>query len=389
VSALTRSPQLRIMRGKFVGKALATSFRMLRTTLVLSLSLAAFAGCTDNGMMGDDDGTGGGEGSGSRPPMTNGVSTLAGFSNPGYQDGNRQVNLFNNPVNVVYGPDGKLYTADFDNGKVRVIDMDGNATTVIAKDTFSRPFGMVFVGSTLFVSTDRDGQGQHDPVGSTEQMTGTVWRIDTAARTASVVVEKIGRPRSLAALTDGRIAIADYAHHVIEILDPASGSLTPLAGTWNVAGDADGVGAAASFNVPYSLVQRGDGKLVVADSANHKIRLVGLDGTVSTLAGSTAGFADGAGGAAKFNHPQGLAKAGDDIYITDLDNYRVRKLSGDSVSTVAGDGTPGYKDDDNKGVAQFYGLEGLSVAPDGSKIFVADGTRGEDVPYNRIRLIKN
>jgi len=72
-----------------------------------------------------------------------------------------------------------------------------------------------------------------------------------------------------------------------------------------------------------------------------ELRLVGLDGTVTTLAGSTAGFADGAGGAAKFNHPQGITKAGGDLYITDIDNYRVRKLSGDSVSTVAGDGTPG------------------------------------------------
>jgi DNA-binding beta-propeller fold protein YncE len=216
-----------------------------------------------------------------------------------------------------------------------------------------------------------------------------VWRVDTSARTATVVAEKIGRPRSLAGLSDGRIASADYAHHVIEILDPASGAVTTLAGTWNVAGSANGVGAAASFNVPYGIVQRSDGKLVVADSDNHLIRLVGLDGTVTTLAGSGSGFADGAGGAAKFNHPQGLAKAGDDIYITDIDNYRVRKLSGDSVSTFAGDGTPGYKDDDNKGVAQFYGLEGLSVTSDGSKIFVADGTRGEDVPYNRIRLIKN
>jgi DNA-binding beta-propeller fold protein YncE len=249
---------------------------------------------------------------------------------------------------------------------------------------------MVFVGSTLYVSTDRDGQGQHDPVGSTEQMTGSIWRIDTSARTATVVVEKIGRPRSLAALSDGRIAIADYAHHVIQILDPNSGALSPLAGTWNAQGAADGTGAAASFNEPYGIVQRDDGKLVVADYGNHKIRLVGLDGTVTTLAGSSSGFADGAGAAAKFNHPQGLARTSNgDIYVTDIDNYRVRKISGDSVTTVAGTGMPGYMDSDDKGASAFYGLEGLSVKPDGSRVFVADGTRGEDVPYNRIRVIKN
>lgn len=335
------------------------------------------------------DGDGGGSGGGMRPPMTNGVSTLAGYSNPGYQDGNRQVNLFNNPVNVLFGPDGKLYVADFDNSKLRVIDMEGSATTLIAKSNFSRPFGMVFVGNTLYVSTDRDGAGQHDPIGSTQQMYGTIWRVDIAARTATVVVERIGRPRSLAALNDGRIAVADYAHHVIQILDPTSGTLTPLAGTWNLTGATDGVGAEARFDTPYGIVQRADGKLVVADHKNHRLRLVGLDGTVTTLAGSSAGYADGSGTSVKLNGPQGLAKAENgDIYITDINNYRIRKLSGTAVTTVSGDGVAGYKDDDNKAVAQFYGLEGLSVKPDATLVFVADGTRGEDVPYNRIRMIK-
>src|SRR5690606_27528788 len=125
-------------------------------------------------------------------------------------------------------------------------------------------------------------------------------------------------------------------------------------------------------------------KLVVSDFGNHRLRLVALDGTVTTLAGSTLGLADGAGSAARFNNPQGLARAPNgDIYVTDINNFRVRKLSGNSVTTIAGDGTPGYKDDDNKMAAQFFGLEGLAIHSDGSRLFVADGTRGDDVPYNR------
>jgi DNA-binding beta-propeller fold protein YncE len=175
---------------------------------------------------------------------------------------------------------------------------------------------------------------------------------------------------------------------MIEILDPKSGALTPLAGTWDAKGATDGVGGAALFDTPYGLVQRDDGKLVVADYGNNKLRLVGLDGTVTTLAGGTAGFADGAGAAAMMNHPQGVVKASNgDIFITDLGNYRVRKLSGDTLSTIAGDGMAGYIDDDDKSISEFYGLEGLSVKPDGSRVFVADGTRGEDVSYNRIRMI--
>ena len=356
---------------------------MLRTNLVLLLAMAAASGCaTDDGT---DPGGDGGGGSGSRPGMDTEVSTLAGWSQPGYQDGNRQVNLFNNPTGLALH-DGKLYVADFDNSKLRVLDMDGNASTVISKETFSRPFGLVSVNGALFAATDRDGAGQHDPVGSTAQMNGTVWRIDIGSRAASVVAEKIGRPRSMAALSDGRIAIADKAHHVIQILDPSSGSVSTIAGSWDVVGSNDGAGPAASFNEPYGIVQRDDGKLVVADKGNHKIRLVGLDGSVSTLAGSSAGYADGSGGSAQFNGPQAVAKAGNgDIYITDVGNYRVRKLSGDSVSTVAGDGTPGYKDG-GRGEAQFFGLEGIAI--NGDRLFVADGTGGEDVPYNRVRVIR-
>ncbi|HSD87595.1 MAG TPA: hypothetical protein VLB44_08765 [Kofleriaceae bacterium] len=340
--------------------------------------------------MGGDDGTGGDDGSGSRPPMTNGVSTLAGWSMPGYVDGDRQVNLFNNPTNVVYGPDNKLYAADFDNGKIRVIDMDGNAKTLVAKEGFARPFGLAFVGNVLYVSTDRDPQGHG---GATDLMSGTVWKVDVGAGTATPIATRIGRPRGLAALSDGRLAVADYAHHVIQLLDPASGTLTPLAGAWDAKGFADGAGTTAQFSTPYAVAQRSDGMLVVTDFDNNRIRLVNLDGSVTTGAGTaTAGFADGSMSGAMFNHPQGLVKASNgDMYLTDLDNYRVRKIAADfsGISTVAGDGTPGYKDDDSKAVAQFYGLEGLSVKPDGSAIFVADGTRGEDVPYNRIRVIKN
>ncbi len=367
---------------------------MSKTKLLLSLVLAlAATGCADDGN-GDDTtgGAGGVDPGGDRPPVTErGASTLAGWSNPGYLDGNRQVNLFNNPVNVAFGPDDKLYVADFDNSKLRVVDLNGNAGTVISTNAFSRPFGLAFVGSTLFVSTDRDCNGQADPFESNLQMKGAIWKVDTGAKTATCVIDNIGRPRGLAALDDGRIAVADYAHHDIRIFDPDTNTISPLAGTRDTKGFADGAGPAAMFDTPYALAQRADGKLVVTDYGNHKIRLVGLDGTVTTLGGTTAGFADGGMGGAKFNHPQGLAIAENgDLFLTDQDNFRVRRISADgsSITTIAGNGTGGAKDSETATDAQFYGLEGVSVSPDGKTVFVADGNRGEDMPYNRIRIIK-
>src|SRR5258706_9513376 len=75
-------------------------------------------------------------------PMGNGVSTLTGCPDPGMVDGGRGDALFANPVNVAVGPDGKIYVADFENNKIRVVAPDGTATTLTAQDGFGRPFGL-------------------------------------------------------------------------------------------------------------------------------------------------------------------------------------------------------------------------------------------------------
>lgn len=317
------------------------------------------------------------------PPFTDGVSTLSGHAEPGYVDGKRGVARFNNPVNCAY-KDGKVYVADFDNSKIRVVNAEtGETSTLISKQGFTRPFGMTFSpDGTLFVSTDRGPMNEMGP------MAGTIWRVNINAREATPVAVGVGRPRGLAMLPDGKLVATDYQNHVISLIDPASGNVTPLAGAWQSPGMANAAGDAAKFNVPYGVVVK-NGKLVVADWSNHLVREVAMDGSVSTLAGAgVAGFTDGAMASAKFSHPQGLAiTSSGDIYVSDLDNFRVRKITGD-VTTTAFDGTNGFEDHDDPLQAQLMGGEGLCVAPDGSKLFVADGSRGENVRSHRIRVIK-
>jgi sugar lactone lactonase YvrE len=353
---------------------------MMRTSLVILGSAACgLLACGGGGGSG-----GGGPDGGGPPAFTNGVSTLAGSSDAGKNDGPRDVARFNNPVNVAVGPDGKIYVADFDNSEIRSVDRDGNVDTIIAKQGFVRPFGLAFAqDGTLYVSTDNDDSGNHN------LMSGTVWRVDVHAKTATVVVRGIGRPRGLATLPDGRLVLSDDLHHLVRLLDPATGNLTTLAGAWDVMGYADGTGATARFSTPYGVAVRSDGTIVLADYDNERIRVLTTSGAVTTLAGNgTAGYADGAMGQAGFHHPQGVAVAPNgDIYVSDADNFRVRRLSGSTVDTVAGNGTSGYLDNDDKLAAQFFGLEGLAVAPDGM-IFVADGNRGDPLPYNRVRQIK-
>jgi DNA-binding beta-propeller fold protein YncE len=356
----------------------------MRKLLALTV-LATFGGggcATDS-----DDGMKPGPGGGGNdaPPFTNGVSMLSGAAEPGYVDGPRGDARFANPVNVAFGPDGMVYVADFDNGKIRAVDAeDGATSTLIATQGFQRPFAMAFAANgTLYVSTDRD------PQGGSGLMAGTLWKVDIGAHSATPLASRIGRPRGLAVLPDGRIAFSDYAHHVIQLFDPNSGATIPLAGTWDVKGYAEGVGGAAKFSTPYGLVYF-DGALIVADYDNHRLRRVALDGTVTTFAGAgTAGHAEGSLAAAKFNRPQGLAIDGSGaIYISDVDNFRIRRIRGNAIETIAGSGQAGYSDNDDRIASQFYGLEGLAVEPDGSAVYVADGSRGENAPYHRIRSIK-
>jgi sugar lactone lactonase YvrE len=319
-------------------------------------------------------------------PFTTGVSTIAGVAEAGDRDGDRNLARFANPVNVLAAAGGVLYVADFDNGLVRRVDSGGVVTTLIRQAGFTRPFGLARApDGTIYVETDNDAHGAHS------SQTGTVWRLDLTARTARVVATNLGRPRGLAVLADGRVAMADAVHDVVSVLDPATGRVVLVAGAVDVAGYVDATGGAARFSRPYGVAVRGDGKLVITDQGNHRLRLVDpVTGVTTTLAGNgTPAFADGPRATAAFNLPQGIAiTPSGDLYVTDTGNYRVRRIHDDVVETFAGNGRGGYLDAADRQAASFYGLEGISVAPDGLRVFVADGSRGEPLPYNRVRVVE-
>jgi hypothetical protein len=85
-----------------------------------------------------------------------------------------------------------------------------------------------------------------------------------------------------------------------------AGAVSTVAGNGE-AGFADGAGAAARFNRPIDVVVDGEGVIVVADNYNHRLRKI-VGGQVTTLAGSSEpGTADGAGAVARFNFPCTLA----------------------------------------------------------------------------------
>jgi hypothetical protein len=102
-------------------------------------------------------------------------------------------------------------------------------------------------------------------------------------------------------------------------------------------GFTDGDAATAAFKTPTDLAVGSDGKIYVADSENHRIRVIDTDGTVSTLAGTgVQGGADGLVDEAQFHRPERIALDGDDnVYVLDgSSRNRLRKIAGGQVTTL-------------------------------------------------------
>lgn len=135
---------------------------------------------------------------------------------------------------------------------------------------------------------------------------------------------------------------------------PAAGTLalkipyvaSTLAGN-GTAGGADGAGAAATFNGPCGIAVDPQGYTYVADIAGHRIRKITPDGVVSTLAGSgVAGYADANGLSAQFTNPNAIAlDSQNNLIVADYGASRIRKVTqAGAVTTLAGNGTAGYLD---------------------------------------------
>lgn len=129
-----------------------------------------------------------------------------------------------------------------------------------------------------------------------------------ATTTYPTATSTLAQPYGVAVDAAGNVFVSEYANHRIMKISP-SGAVGAFAGS-GTAGAANGTGAAASFKNPAGLAVDAAGNLWVADMGNHLIRKITSAGVVSTYAGSgTAGQADGLGTAASFNAPSALAVA--------------------------------------------------------------------------------
>ena len=154
-------------------------------------------------------------------------------------------------------------------------------------------------------------------------------------------------------------------------------TIANTSGTTGFAGDG-GPATTAQFRSPGGLALAANGDLYVADSQNHRVRVInGQTGVIVTIAGNGTAASTGDGGvatSAALNFPSGLALDGaGNLYVTEVLGNRVRKivLSTNIITTVAGNGTTSFQD----GVAAT--ATGLSVpfsifADQSSNLFIAD-----------------
>lgn len=171
----------------------------------------------------------------------------------------------------------------------------------------------------------------------------------------------------------GNVYVADQANHKIRKISPA-GQVTTVIGTTE--GYANGNSAIAKFAYPFGIEIDGSGNLYVSEITNHCIRKINTTPEAIHLAGSaesTAGNADGTGTAAGFHQPSGIASDNNgNLYVADSYNHKIRKITPAGVVTTFAGSTQGYQDGTGT-AAQFNHPVALTVDSNGN-VYVFEAT---------------
>jgi NHL repeat len=236
--------------------------------------------------------------------------------------------------------------------------------------------------TTLFGVPEKIGEPfgvavKNDEICVSDGETGKILKISKAGVSA-VFTDKLDTPSQIAFDKNGDLIVADSGSQTIKKIKP-TGEIEIVAGVENQSGFQDGDAKSALFNSPIGVAVFEE-KIFVADTYNDKIRVI-ENGKVSTLAGSSEGFADGVGSQAKFDTPCGIAVTIDGkIIVADSNNRRLRIVEQDGRTvTLAGNGTSNLVDG-NLFEANFVQPTAVSINNSGT-IYAADG--------NAIRVIEN
>ncbi len=240
------------------------------------------------------------------------------------------------PVAVAVDPSGRVWIAEYASHRIRRVDRNGTITSVAG-----------------------DGQPGYNGEG------------------LPMYATQLHFPRALAADGAGNIFVADSLNHRVRRISPGGPVFTVAgSGIRGYAGDG-GHAVLAQFDRPSGVAVDREGNLFIADRNNHVIRQVTSEGYLHTMAGTGAPGYSGDGGpatAARLNYPSAVAVDSQGrVWIADTNNHRVRMIAQDGViETVAGDGNPGYSGDGGPAEsARLRYPSGIAVTGDGT-VYIAD-----------------
>ncbi|MBS1830124.1 MAG: hypothetical protein JST93_32790 [Acidobacteria bacterium] len=191
----------------------------------------------------------------------------------------------------------------------------------------------------------------------------------------------LSTPEALALSSSGDLYVCDSGNHRIRKIT-ADGVITTIAGNGGLGASGDnGPALEASIGNPWGIAVDSAGVIYFSDSSNHVIRRIDTNGVITTIAGTTAGFAGDGGPAtqARLQNPRGIAlDATGNLYFADNGNHRVRVIStAGAIRTFAGTGTPGFAGDNGPALsAGLFFPSDVRVGASGN-VFIADQSNGQ------------
>lgn len=278
------------------------------------------------------------------------VSTLAGNDESGFADGQGAAARFNGLSGIAVDSAGNIYVADRENHRIRKITPTGLVTTLAGSGGFREGGGGFADGqgnTALFfypggIAVDSAGNiyiadglnhriRRITPDGAVSTLAGRFRGFRDAL--GEPLLAMFNWPTGIAVDSDGNLYVADMGNNSVRKITTAR-SVNVLTLTRNTQGFSDGQVAVAQFNNLTNIAVDSVGNIYIADSQNHRIRMITPAGFVTTLAGSggfgwdEGGFADGQGADARFNIPGGIAvDSVGNIYVADVFNHRIRKMT--------------------------------------------------------------
>ena len=292
------------------------------------------------------------------------VATIAGDSSYFFRgDGGPAINArLNSPAAAAVDANGNLWIADKGNARIRVVDANGIISTLAGPAGLTGPASIGFDSTGNALIADPASNQVRRLTGSTLSLAAGNGFSGYTGESYLAIYSSLAFPSWTASRPDGGFYIADTANHRIRIVN-AGGVMTTIAGTGVAGWNGDGVSLGAALNSPSGVAIDAAGAVYVSDTMNNRIRKITSDGQIATVAGPP------------LNAPHGLAfdDAGN-LWIADTGNHRIAVLAPDhSLTVIAGAGVPGFGGDGGPALnAQFNAPTGVFPDPSSGSVYVAD-----------------